>query len=269
MSSQENRGLGGGRRPADTGRRGEDEVPVRPRGSCQGPFEGIVPQDAAIRMEQEHERIRREGQSLSSLRPRPFVSHPTAGYIVALRHRPEVTGPLSAFTLRLAQAAPCIRYDAANAHTTLAVCGEAPLSQFRPDGDVLARLRRAVAGIDPEVRWGVAIDFGEWALTADAVLVLGRPTTDLFWQAAEQLRDAGAREGLGLRAPWGAHMTAARFTEAGEGAVVHRVRELLMQGPALGRSRPAVEVGWYECGGDGFRLHAAAGGDSAGAPERY
>ncbi len=222
----------------------------------------IIPEDAAIRMEREYERISREGQSLSFLRPRPFVSDPVAGYLVAFRHRPEVTGPFSAFTRRLAQAAPCLRYDEGNAHTTLAVCGEAPLSQFRPDEDVLARLRRAVAGIDPEVRRGVAIDFREWALTADAVLVLGRPTTDLFWQAAEQLRRAGVREGLELRVPWAAHMTAARFTEAREGEVVRGVRELLRQGPALGRSRPAVEVAWYECGGAGFRLHA-------GPPERY
>lgn len=227
------------------------------------------PEDATIRMEEEYERIRREGQSLSSLRPRPSLSGPVAGYIVALRHGPEVTGPFSAFTHRLAQAAPCIRYDEGNAHTTLAVCGEAPLARFRPEEGVLARLRRAVAGIDPEVRRGVAIDFGEWALTADAVLVLGRPTTDHFWQAAEQLRLAGAREGLVLRAPWAAHMTAARFTEAAEGEVVHEVRELLRRGPVLGRSRPAVEVAWYECGREGFQWHAATGGGSAGPPERY
>jgi hypothetical protein len=216
------------------------------------------PQAFAETMARKYSEIAAKSEALSEIHASPMVKcNPVAGYVVAFRHPPEVTSPFSDFTRRLSQVVPCIRYDAANAHTTLTAI-EVPLLGFQPNRDVLDRLSRAVADITAEVRRGVAIDFRTWLATEDSVIVAGYPTSSHFWEAAIQLQRAGEREELPpLRMPWAGHMTAARFTASREGDAVKQLRELVKDGPALGECRPvAIDVGWFHLSGDGFEIHA-------------
>jgi hypothetical protein len=208
-------------------------------------------------MDQEYAGIAMRMESLEVISPRSVVtSDPKGGYIVAFRHPPEITGPFDDFTLQLERAVPCIRYDAGNAHTTLAVIGEVPLARFQPDEGVLDRLRRAATAITMEVRRAAAIDFRAWLLTEDSVIVAGYPISHYFWEAAAQLVCAGNRENLRLGMPKLAHMTAIRFTAEQSGEAFAEFRERARKGRPLGVSQPMkIDVGWYRCSGDGFEFH--------------
>jgi hypothetical protein len=149
-----------------------------------------------------------------------------------------------------------VRYTEENAHTTLTAI-ESPLFGFEPTQGLLDRLSRAAEAVAAGILREVVIDFREWLATEDSVIVAGYPTS-AFWEVGEHLQSAGLREGLELRMPWAAHMTAVRFTSSQEGEAVGHLLGLVRQGPVFGVSRPvAIDVGWFRLSGEGYELHTA------------
>jgi hypothetical protein len=185
--------------------------------------------------------------------PKPFCE-----YIVALRHINDVTRPFSNFTQKLSQLVPtALRYDMTNAHTTLATFVDPNAQAQLPDQNILTKLSRAAAAIEMDIWQQIGIEFGPWLLTEDAVIVSGHPTPNNFWDAAVQLWLSAGYEGLpGLKMPWAAHMTAARFTAVLPCAEVSEIRDLLQSGPAFSQTRPAaIDIGWCQCSTTGFEIH--------------
>jgi hypothetical protein len=217
----------------------------------------LVAEIRLMQMERRYMSINAKQKSIVATVPKPAVtSMPSAGYIVALRYPTGICEPFSDFSRRISDHVPCIRYDEQNAHTTLATYRETSLADFQPDQQVLDGLNRAVARIASDVWLRVLIEFPSWVLTEDAAIVFGYPVSYDFWQIAFQLVCAGKWEGLDLNMPWGAHMTAARFTKVRDGAVVRNLRRMLHQGPALHNARPSfIDVGWYQCSSAGFMIH--------------
>jgi hypothetical protein len=194
--------------------------------------------------------------SLTELVADPCIASSRAGYIVAFRHNVEVMEPFSRFTASLRRSIPTVPYDASNGHTTITVHEKRPLAGFQPDPATLAALCRAVRQIDRQLCRQVRIDFQDWYLGPESVIVAGLPN-DAFWEVGRQLRAAGLEYGLNLRMPWGAHMTAARFTKDCDADTVAILRRELRNAPVLGISAPiAIEVGCYTSGIEGFALKA-------------
>jgi hypothetical protein len=203
------------------------------------------------------------GKPSFTIRPKDnFISGTTNGYVAVFRHPDPVTERFADFTSRLSPAVPCLDYNAKMAHTTLAAWDftpDRPDKVFKPEQDILDRLNSAAREIAGEVLQRVTIDFRGWLLTEDAVIAAGYPTPE-FWTVAAQLWCAGAWKGLKRKWPWAAHMTAARFTEERQGKDVERVRGLVHAEPPLGKSQQlAIEVGWYECDRNKFKIHTGAG----------
>ncbi|MBW2967396.1 hypothetical protein KY362_02820 [Candidatus Woesearchaeota archaeon] len=146
--------------------------------------------------------------SAEGIVPSPVLEKQTGGYIVALRHSEDIVSALSLTTYMIGDATPAIVYDERNAHTTVSTYG---ISEgFTPEDKTLDMLCSAVQRSTSA--FNVMIELKEWLFSRDTAIIAGYPNVE-FLALAETVCSYAAEDGVDLRLPWGAHITAARFTE--------------------------------------------------------
>ena len=193
--------------------------------------------------------------NLNEFRVDPCIPNPSAGYIVALRYSDAILQRFSQFTASLHHIVPALPFDAENGHTTITVYEKQALASFEPNPSTLEALCRTVAQIDRQMWQQVKVDFQHWYFNAETIIVAGLPN-DWFWEVVQQVQATGLQQGLDLRLPWGAHMTAGRFTQRCGANTVESLRQRLLSAPILGISVPtALHVGYYTSSEAGFNLH--------------
>ncbi len=172
------------------------------------------------------------------------------GYLIAFRHSTEITQKVEDFSRRLAQTVPLIIYNTKTIHTTISDYGIK--EDFVPDKDVLDKLC-FFAG-----RYRVVdqpkISYKEWLYNQNTIIVAGMPNS-IFLETAQKIYSLGEKKGVQLRMPWGAHITAGRFTEQTSPKELSDFFKLMKEAPVLGESRPAkIDVAYFNFSPEGFKV---------------
>lgn len=194
-------------------------------------------------------RIRSERDALDRIAPKPPAFGGGTLCLLVLRHSERVRRALAQAADGFAAVPGAQAYDEKLVHTTLADTAPRPLwaEPFDPAPFErgLAALARASALSAIRVRLGTP------TFTRDAALAPGVPN-EAFFEAARIVADA-AGAGADYRAPWGAHVTLARFLAAGGPESVALAKKAC-DGEALGVVSPeSVELWQCENGPSGFR----------------
>ena len=188
--------------------------------------------------------------------PAPVIANGQGGYLIMLRHPQIITDKLAEFTHVLASQFPIIPYDGKNAHTTFSDYGLVETKDgkaFELSEETLDRLALAVSNIDLFSFNTPIIRFDSWLYNQNSVIVSAEPIDDAFTRVATAIIGSAKNEGLELRAPWGSHMTAARFTQPIAGKDLHNFKKLMSEAPYLGYSvGQYVDVGYFTLGPQGF-----------------
>lgn len=192
-------------------------------------------------------------QTLSAVQPGACTVEPTAGYIICWQYHDPISHEVEKLNSHIKKIVPAIPFDKSNAHTTITVHKKRSQSTFMPDEQTLQALAAIVQGLDTTLLQAVQIDFQQWLFNKGAVIAAGYPN-DAFWQVGEAVQAAGQAVGFGLRMPWGAHMTCARFIKGSD--KINDLKALLQNAPPLDLCMPqAIVVGYYKCGPRQFHLN--------------
>lgn len=191
--------------------------------------------------------------------PDPAVTNRVRAYLVAIQPEEVVLDLVAGFAQRIADVIPCIAYDEANLHTTLA-------DQLMPAGvewgdgqlqgmyDVVGKycgwdLGRA---IDPLCR----LSYGGFLFNQTGVVLAGWPSLS-FEMLAIIVREALLSEGYDFRKAWGGHMTVCRVTAPISAAETRDFLQLMKESPEIERqslSRKVI-IGYGEVTLAGFILN--------------
>jgi hypothetical protein len=189
--------------------------------------------------------------------------NPQGGYLIAFRHPLEIAERIEAFSMRLAQTVPLMVYDAKTIHTTLSDYGIR--EDFSPDKTILDKLCGAVRRhmtVEPP-----KISYAEWLYNQNTMIIAGVPNSE-FLQIANQVI-AGespyatfkadnrllSEAGIKLRMPWGAHITAGRFTEQRTPKELSDFFKLIKEAPEIGEGIPPnIDVSYFNFSKEGFKL---------------
>lgn len=194
-------------------------------------------------------KFRREGVS-KGINPSNQVTEGLGGYLIALRHPSRITDALGAFSERIARVVPAITYGPRNAHTTVSDFEVSP--EFHIDPRILNVLGNSIISLrataSPE------IDYSGWLYNGNIVIVAGKPNPR-FLSLAESVIEACKKKDIELRLPWGAHITAARFTESRPAKDLKDFLALMREAPILKKSKPtSIDVCYYHMDKKGFNL---------------
>jgi hypothetical protein len=152
--------------------------------------------------------VRRDG--VKNWRPDGSI---TAGYHVSFKYGSGDSDLLAGLSKRVVASAPegsAMFYPRRIVHTTLSDYGITPIEDFRRSEDILGDMSSAISDVLPKIR-APRIRLGNVKYNQTAVIVAGHPS-EAFVDATNEVIEACGREGVELRAPWGAHTTIARFT---------------------------------------------------------
>ncbi len=166
----------------------------------------------------------------------------SGGYFVALRHIPEITYKIEEFNRWIAKVVPTVHYDSRAIHTTISDYGIK--QKFSPDISVLSKLRHGVHQRKKDLR-SPEIEYGSWLYNQNSIIIPGIPNQTLF-EDSLAIQESMRSQGIELRFPWGAQITATRFTQNREAKELSNFFELMKSAPIIGKSRPfAIDVGYY------------------------
>ncbi|MBI2543313.1 MAG: hypothetical protein HYW24_03945 [Candidatus Aenigmarchaeota archaeon] len=184
------------------------------------------------------------------------ISKCQGGYIVALRHPASITDAVADFSRKIAAAVPALVYDENSIHTSIAVYGLQ--DDFIHDTSVLKSLSACLQPIcSHDVRGRVTsspIRYQEWLFNQDSVIVGGAPS-DRFFYMGKIIVDSLKENGIEVRPPWGAHITASRYTQSRKPEELVEFFELMEHAPVLGLSRPLyLDVGYFRSSPERFYL---------------
>ncbi len=182
------------------------------------------------------------------------------GYLIALRHPSEIAERIEAFSRRIAQTVPLMVYDAKTIHTTISDYGIK--EDFAPDKETLDKLsardfypfrKRNPRFKNDNFLWP-SISYDNWLYNQNTLLVAGRPNED-FFDMVQGVYSSGQETGIQLRMPWGAHITAGRFTEQTTPKELSDFFKLMKEAPVLGTSDPeVVDITCFDFSKGGFKL---------------
>ncbi len=186
------------------------------------------------------------------------------GYLIILRHPLEVTEPIEKFTSRIADVIPCIPYGSHNLHTTISDYKIENLNKFSPDENILKKLAKGaefeVGRLTPDLSDRVSNNISfiypskNWLYNQTVVLLGGIPNPE-FVSFTNNIISASKELGIELRMPWGAHMTAARFTQTKTPVELTDFFNLMKEAPQIPDSNPtAIDVGYFKMSERGLDL---------------
>jgi len=102
-----------------------------------------------------------------------------------------------------------------------------------------------------------SIGYSEWLYNKGAVIVAGQPDK-AFLESAKSIQEQARLSNTELRLPWGAQITAARFTENRPNERLGGFFDIMRSAPEIGSSTPtAIDVGYLTFFNDGvhFETH--------------
>lgn len=176
-----------------------------------------------------------------------------AGYIVALRHPNQITLPISNFTHELQKSTPGLVYDPNNVHTTILTYAVQEKENFELESSLIEKISKGV-GKSLEIPWKSRIDFSEWLYNQDTVIIAGQPNKD-FIDYSERIVEEINGKGLDVKMPWGAHITAFRFSQRQNPKELRDFFNIMEKCPNLGISVPqSVDIGYFTLIPEGFML---------------
>ena len=198
-------------------------------------------QEFLRKQEEVYSRFRDTSKIMAEGTKPSLPAKPQGGYLIVFRHSIEISQEVERFSRRISQAAPAIVYDAATVHTTISDFGIK--ESFIPEADTLAKLCNSVRNV---VMNRPTISYGEWLFNQNTVLVAGMPN-QAFLEVVQNVHSSAERNGVQLRMPWGAHITANRFTQTKNPTELSDFFKLMKEAPKLGESEPEfIDVGYFE-----------------------
>jgi len=178
----------------------------------------------------------------------PNIPESQGGYLIILRHSEEISEKAASFSDRISNCVPALTYDRDTIHTTISDYG---LSEdFEPDQSILRKLCDAVLSMEESP----IIDYTSWLYNPNTVIVAGNPNRQ-FLEIAEEIKTNAQGKGIELRLPWGAHITANRFTKKKTRNELSDFFKLMQEAPILGKSKPEhLDVGHFKLNKQGFGI---------------
>ena len=192
----------------------------------------------------------RDTSKIKSLGTQPNIPESQSGYLMVFRHPLEMALEIEKFSRRIATHVPLMVYDSITIHTTISDYGIVSGS-FAPDKTILEKLSKVAQKIS---KTPPTISYTEWLYNQNTLFVAGN-SNELFLQIAEQAKAKAEREGIQLRLPWGAHITAARFKESKTPKDLEEFFKLMQEAPLIGNSKSKfLDVGYFDFSPRGFNI---------------
>jgi hypothetical protein len=172
-------------------------------------------------------------------------------YAIVFRHPEEVVGKIAEFIKKIASSVPIMGYDCESIHTTIS---DYDLREgFSPKREVLETLTNSVSLIAKDLVQP-KIDYQGFLYNQNSIIVAGNPN-ESFLQTSLKIQESGKDNGIELRLPWGAHITAARFSQKKGSEKLSEFFELMKSSPEIGASNPfAIDVGYFKIQKDQVEL---------------
>ena len=191
----------------------------------------------------------RDTSKLQTEGTKPNIPQSQGGYLIVFRHHSDIANGVEGFSRRISQAVPAIVYDSATIHTTISDLGIK--ENFAPETDTLERLCNSVRGA--LIVSKPLISYSEWLYNQNTVIVAGIPN-QAFLEVAQNVYSAAEGNGVQLRLPWGAHITANRFAEQKSPEELKDFFKLMKEAPVLGNSIPEnIDVAYFDFSPKGFK----------------
>ncbi|GIU68973.1 MAG: hypothetical protein KatS3mg002_0209 [Candidatus Woesearchaeota archaeon] len=189
----------------------------------------------------------------------PNVKPQQSGYLVIFRHPDSIAERVQKLSEKINTITPVVLYSKSHIHTTIT---DYKLTEedFTPDKNVLENMARAVHDIKKDIT-ASEIFYFDWFTNSNTVIAAGTPD-DNFLDVAQKYLTAAEKIGLttnpkegGIRMPWGAHITAARYMNKLDPVKdKEKIKELLntiKSTPVLGISKTEfIDVGYFTIKGD-------------------
>ena len=181
---------------------------------------------------------------------KPNIPVSQGAYLIAFRHPDAITEKIEKFSRRLSQVIPLIVYNSSAIHTTISDFGVS--EDFIPEESTFRRLCDVVG--NAVITKSPAISYPGWLYNQDTIILAGTPD-QAFLDVAEGVCSSGRRKGFDLRLPWGAHITADRFSEQRSPAELRDFVTLMKEAPVLGVSVPKyIDVACLNLSPRGFAI---------------
>ena len=135
------------------------------------------------------------------------------GYLISFRHPFQITRVVESFSRRIENegGVPIQAYHAADLHTTISDMDKK--EGFIFDEKILESLSRCVEDtLNGFGKIKPNINFSRWLYNPGAIVVAGTPDQN-FVDISEAVYSLGKNRGINVRMPWGAHISACRFTQ--------------------------------------------------------
>lgn len=176
-----------------------------------------------------------------------------SGYIVCFRHADSVTLPVSRFSHKILENIPGIPYDPNNIHTTIFTYQVQNNSKFNPDKKVINKLYEIIQKT-PEKSGHPIIFYDEW-LNNQETLIFGGNPNESFIKYAENFVNEADKMKIKLKMPWGAHISAFRFSEKISPDDMKNYFECFKNAPNGLASYPtSIDLGYFILSPEGFML---------------
>jgi hypothetical protein len=142
---------------------------------------------------------------------RPHGLNGKGGYLICFRHDNDLCRRIEETTRQIVRDIPAIIYSSDIIHTTIS--DYQFKSEFKPDEQITSLLLESIKEAIPSLI-RTTIKYMGWLANQSAVIIQGNPDIR-FIENAKKIIAAAKKRGIALRLPWGAHITAARFTKEG------------------------------------------------------
>jgi len=172
---------------------------------------------------------------------KPSLPSHSGGYLVVLRHRPEIAEQIQKMSDSASKIVPSITYHSTEAHTT--ITDTIVQNDFSPDIITLKDLSKAVLKLlnSKTAFQEISIAYSSWLSNQNTLIAQGMPN-EAFFNAVKEISSYEDS----FRMPWGAHSTIARYAKEMSADQIQGLFALLERTPALGESKPiAVDTGHY------------------------
>ena len=136
----------------------------------------------------------------------------TAGYYLVFRLPSEMKQYLAKISEEISRTTPATPYSPELLHTTLSDFGIEPLRDFSLS---LSRLSSVEEAVNERIKnhKPQRIRLGEILYNNSSVIVEGVSSGSHFYDLAKEIIEGCKQKGIGLRFPWGNHITISRFSE--------------------------------------------------------
>lgn len=184
----------------------------------------------------------------------PQPHHLVGGYLISFRHPFRVSRAVEDFSRRIEDESgiPIQVYHSCDLHTTISDMDKR--EGFLIKEEVLDGLTKCVRDAlnSMEKVKKPTINFSRWLYNPGAIVVAGNPNQS-FVDISEAIYSVGKERGINIRMPWGAHITACRFTESRSPDELSDFFKLMEKAPEIGNSNPRyIDVGRLRYTSDGF-----------------